>query len=392
MSYYKKIFSERPFLESLDLCRLDGPAYVIDMSALQRNLEILGTVQRRSGAKILLALKAFSAYATFPLIREYLPGCCVSSPYEARLAREEFGGEVHSFAPAYSQKDLEEQLKYSDHIIFNSLKQLSRYKPSVQQHLREVSVGLRVNPLHSETQCELYDPCAPGSRLGILASELSAEKLTGVDGLHFHTLCQENSDALQRTAEAFESQFGEYLPQMKWLNFGGGHHITQPDYDVDLLCEVIDYFKNKYEVEVYLEPGEAVAVNTGALVCSVLDIVENEVTTAILDISATCHMPDVLEMPYRPEVRGAGLSGEKLYTYRLGGLSCLAGDVVGDYSFDQQLKIGDKISLDDMSHYTMVKSSNFNGIAHPEIVLYHAAEDRLEIVNSFNYESYKARL
>jgi carboxynorspermidine decarboxylase len=392
MNYYEDIFKYRPYLASLDLSSVTFPAYIIDTEALQRNLEILQSVQDRSGAKILLALKAFAHFSTFDLIKKYLHGCCVSSPYEARLAREEFGGEVHSFAPAYTQVDMDEHLALSDHILFNSFSQYQKFSSQIKESSRQIEVGLRVNPLHSETEIELYNPCASGSRLGVLPSEFEGRDLSGVDGLHFHTLCQKGADALARTATAFEDHFGDYLKDLKWINFGGGHHLTQPDYDIDLLCQTISYFKNKYDVEVYLEPGEAVVVNTGSLLASVVDIVENDGAIAILDISATCHMPDVLEMPYRPEIRGAGQAGEKAYTYRLGGLTCLAGDVIGDYSFDFPLVPGSQILLDDMSHYTTVKTTFFNGIRHPAIMTYDSMNNKLQCIREFTYEDYRNKL
>ena len=362
---------------------------MIDMEALERNLQLLDEVQKRCGAKILLAIKAFANYSTFDLISKYLTGCCVSSPYEAKLAREKFGGEVHSFAPAYSAADIDQHLTYSDHIVFNSLSQLDRFRNEVKD---QCDIGLRVNPLHSETDIELYNPCAPGSRLGIHPEELSVAKLEGVHGLHFHTLCQKNSDSLERTAAAFEKYFGDYLKNLKWLNFGGGHYITQPDYDIDLLCQTVSYFSDKYDVEVYLEPGEAVVANTSSLVCNVLEILPGEVKTAILDISVTCHMPDVLEMPYRPEIRHAGCSGDKKYQYRLGGLSCLAGDQIENYSFDRELMRGDKLMFDDMAHYTTVKTTMFNGISHPAIMLYYPDQDRLQTVREFSFSDYVNRL
>ncbi|MCM8533245.1 MAG: carboxynorspermidine decarboxylase [Lentisphaeraceae bacterium] len=392
MNYYTDVYRHRPYLDGFDFNRLDHSSYIIDLGALKRNIEILDSVQQRTGAKILLALKGFANYSTFPMINKYLKGCCASSPHEARLAREEFGGEVHSFAPAYSQKDMDEQLQLSDHIVFNSFAQFKCYKDQVISTTRDIEIGLRVNPLHSETEVDLYNPCAPGSRLGILPELFEGEDLSGVDGLHFHTLCQKGAAPLARTAAAFEDHFGKYLHQLKWINFGGGHHITQPDYDLDLLCETISHFKKKYDLDVYLEPGEAVGINTGSLVCEVVEIVEHEQKIAILDISATCHMPDVLEMPYRPEVRGAEEAGKKRFTYKLGGLSCLAGDVIGDYSFDQELAIGDKVVFDDMAHYTMVKTSFFNGISHPSIVLYNPADDSLKTVREFGYEHYKSKL
>ena len=308
------------------------------------------------------------------------------------MAREEFGREVHSYAPAYTETDIKEHVELCDHVIFNSFNQLNRFKDQIKSSDRHIEIGLRVNPLHSETEVELYNPSAAGSRLGILPNHFKGQDLSDVEGLHFHTLCQKGAAPLARTAKAFEEHFGQYLDQMKWVNFGGGHHITQPDYDLDLLCETVIYFREKYNLEVYLEPGEAIAVNTGALVAEVVEVVVNEIQIAILDISATCHMPDVLEMPYRPEVRGAAEPYVKKYTYRLGGLSCLAGDVIGDYSFDEPLSPGKKIILDDMSHYTTVKTSFFNGMKHPSIILYEPARDELETVRTFNFENYKGKL
>ena len=392
MDYYEDIFARRPYLDGFDLQRVPSASYVIDLKAVERNLEILDSVQKRTGAKILLALKGVANFSLFPLISKYLQGCCASSPHEARLAREEFGKEVHSYAPAYTDEDICQHLELSDHIVFNSIPQWKKFKDRIASSDRKIEVGLRVNPGHSETEVDLYNPCAAGSRLGITHDKFSGEDISGVDGLHFHTLCQKGSDALYRTAMAFEEKFGEYLGSLKWINFGGGHHITQADYDIDLLCKTIDHFKNKYNLDVYLEPGEAIGINTGSLICSVVEIVENESEIAILDISATCHMPDVLEMPYRPEIRGAGEAGVKKYTYKLGGLSCLAGDVVGDYSFDQPLKPGDRIIFDDMTHYTMVKTTFFNGIKHPSIVLYDPAKDEVVVVRTFGYEDYRNKL
>ncbi len=286
-------------------------------------------MQQRTGCHILLALKGFAMFRVFPLIRRYLKGVCASSPHEARLGREEFGGEVHGHAPAYSEADLRELLTLCDHLVFNSFSQWQRFQPLISTCPAPPRFGLRVNPMHSETAVALYDPCAPGSRLGIRREQFSGKSLTGITGLHFHTLCEKGADALARTAAAFEEQFQDILPAMQWLNLGGGHHITKPDYDLDLLCEVIDHFSKKYDLTIYLEPGEAIAIHTGALITTVLDIVENDGPIAILDTSVTCHMPDVLEMPYRPDIRGAGEPGELAHTYRLGGVSCLAGDVLG---------------------------------------------------------------
>lgn len=369
-----------------------SPAYVVDLGRLRHNLAILDDVQQRSGAKILLALKAFSMWSVFPLVRQTLQGVCASSPWEARLGREEFGREVHSFAAAFKESDVAELLKISNHLVFNSFGQLERFRPLWEKEQGRVSVGLRVNPEHSEGHTEMYDPCAFNSRLGIHRREFDGRSLNGVEGLHFHTLCEQLFEPLERTAKVFEEKFGGFLPGMKWLNFGGGHHITRDGYDIDELVELVKYFKEKYDLEVYLEPGEAVAIGTGILVAEVLDIVNNGMDIAILDVSATCHMPDILEMPYRPGIKGGFNPGEKPYTYRLGGASCLAGDVIGDWSFEQPLHPGDRLAFEDMSHYTMVKTTTFNGIQHPHICTYEPDTGELKTVRSFGYEDFKQRL
>lgn len=369
-----------------------SPAYVVDLGRLRHNLAILDEVQQRSGAKILLALKAFSMWSVFPLINRTLQGVCASSPWEARLGREEFGREVHSFAAAFKESDVAELLRISNHLVFNSFGQLERFRPLWEKEKGRVSVGLRVNPEHSEGHTEIYDPCAPNSRLGIPRREFDGRSLNGVEGLHFHTLCEQLFEPLERTAKVFEEKFGGFLPGMKWLNFGGGHHITRDGYDIDGLVELVKYFKGKYDLEVYLEPGEAVAIGTGILVAEVLDIVNNGMDIAILDVSATCHMPDILEMPYRPDIKGGFNPGEKPYTYRLGGASCLAGDVIGDWSFEQPLHPGDRLAFEDMSHYTMVKTTTFNGIQHPHICTYEPETEELKTVRSFGYEDFKQRL
>ena len=369
-----------------------SPAYVVDLGRLRHNLAILDNVQQRSGARILLALKAFSMWSVFPLVRQTLQGVCASSPWEARLGREEFGRDVHSFAAAFKESDVVELLRISNHLIFNSFGQLERFRPLWEKEQGRVSIGLRVNPEHSEGHTEIYDPCAANSRLGIPRREFKGRSLNGVEGLHFHTLCEQLFEPLERTAKAFEEKFGEFLPGMKWLNFGGGHHITRDGYDVDGLVELIRYFKDKYGVEVYLEPGEAVAIGTGILVGEVLDIVNNGMDIAILDVSATCHMPDILEMPYRPGIKDGFDPGEKCHTYRLGGASCLAGDVIGDWSFEQPLHPGDRLAFLDMSHYTMVKTTTFNGIQLPHICTYEPETGELKVVRSFGYEDFKQRL
>jgi carboxynorspermidine decarboxylase len=383
---------DRSYLVDFDPQRVPSPAYVVDQGALERNLRILDSVQQRTGCHILLALKGFAMFRVFPLIRRYLKGVCASSPHEARLGREEFRGEVHGHAPAYSEADLRQLLSLCDHIVFNSFSQWQRFQPLISACSTPPQFGLRVNPQHSETEVAIYDPCALGSRLGIRREQFDGQSLTGISGLHVHTLCEKGADALARTAAAFEEQFRDILPAMQWLNLGGGHHITKPDYDLDLLCEVVDHFRKKYNLTIYLEPGEAIAIHTGALITTVLDIVENDGPIAILDTSVTCHMPDVLEMPYRPDIRGAGGAGELAYTYRLGGVSCLAGDVLGLYSFAHPLQVGDRLIIEDMSHYTMVKTTTFNGVRLPAIVLYEPERDRVEVVREFGYEEYRRRL
>ncbi len=369
-----------------------SPAYVIDLGRLRHNLAVLAEVQQRSGAKILFALKAFSFWPVFPLIARTLKGVCASSPWEARLGREEFGGEVHSFSAAFKEADVKELLSISDHLVFNSFAQLERFRPLWQETKGRVSIGLRVNPQHSEGAVPLYDPCAPKSRLGIPRAEFDGRCLDGVDGLHFHTLCEQLFEPLARTAVVFEEKFGEFLPQMKWVNLGGGHHITREGYDIDGLTRLIHHFQDRYGVDVYLEPGEAVVIGTGLLVGEVLDLVHNEVDNAILDVSATCHMPDVLEMPYRPEIYGAGAPREKPFTYRLGGPSCLAGDVVGDWSFDRPLRVGSRLAFEDMAHYTTVKTTTFNGIQHPHLCTYEPTTGKLTVVRRFDYSDFRNRL
>jgi carboxyaminopropylagmatine decarboxylase len=369
-----------------------SPAYVVDLGRMRHNLAILDGVQQRSGAKILMALKAFSMWSVFPLIRETLQGVCASSPWEARLGREEFGGEVHSFSAAFRESDVVELLEISDHLVFNSFNQLERFRPLWERYAGKVSIGLRVNPEHSEGHTAIYDPCAPKSRLGIPRREFEGKSLAGVEGLHFHTLCEQLFEPLERTAAAFEEKFGQFLPRMKWLNLGGGHHITREGYDIDALVELVKYFRGKYGVEVYLEPGEAIAIGTGVLVGEVLDVVNNGMEIAILDVSATCHMPDILEMPYRPGITGGYDPGEKPYTCRLAGPSCLAGDVIGDWSFEQPLKPGDRLAFEDMSHYTMVKTTTFNGIQHPAICTWEPDTGELKVVRRFGYEDFRSRL
>ena len=367
-----------------------SPAYVVDLGRLRHNLAILDHVQQKSGARILMAMKAFSMWGVFPLISQTLKGVCASSPWEARLGREEFGGEVHSFAAAFKERDVVELLAVSDHLVFNSFNQLERFRPLWEKS--GVSIGLRVNPEHSEGAVPIYDPCAPKSRLGIPVAEFASRSLAGVDGLHFHTLCEQLFEPLERTARAFEDKFGSYLHGMKWLNLGGGHHITREGYDIDALIELVRYFREKYALEVYLEPGEAIAIGTGVLVGEVLDIVHNQVDIAILDLSATCHMPDILEMPYRPVITGGYDAGVKGHDYRLAGPSCLAGDVIGDWSFEQPLKPGDRLCFEDMAHYTMVKTTTFNGIQHPAICTFEPENGELKVLRQFGYPDFKSKL
>lgn len=378
-------------MKAIDWNKVPSPSYIVDERLLTRNLEILKSVQDRTGCDILLALKGFSMFSTFPMVRNYLKGITSSSLFEARLGYEEFGKEVHAYAPAYAEYEIDEYLKYVDHIVFNSFDQLKKYKEKVQRLDKHVSIGLRVNPGYSEVETELYDPCALNSRLGIPFEHFRPDELDGVEGIHFHAMCEQGSDVLERILPHFEEKYGPYLHQMKWVNFGGGHHITREDYDVDKLVNLINYMKEKYDVQIILEPGEAIALNTGYLVTTVLDIVQNGMDIAILDTSATCHMPDVLEMPYRPVIIGASTPNDKPYTYRLGGMTCLAGDVIGDYSFDEPLKAGDKIVFTDMAHYTMVKNHMFNGVNLPSICLYNEDEG-VKVVRTFQYEDYRNRL
>ena len=374
-------------MERMD--RLPTPCYLVDEGLIRRNLEILAGVKERTGCKILLAQKAFSMYALYPLIGKYLDGATASGLFEARLGREEMGKENHIFSPAYREDEFDEITGLCDHIIFNSFAQLEKFGSQALAAGREI--GLRINPACSTQDHAIYDPCSPGSRLGVTAENFRPELLQGVSGLHFHTLCEQDADALAQTLEAVETRFGEYLPQMKWLNFGGGHHITRADYDIDLLCSLISRIQEKYGVQVYLEPGEAVALNAGFLITTVLDTVHNGMDIAILDTSAACHMPDVLEMPYRPPLLDSGKAGERPYTYRLTGPTCLAGDVIGDYSFDAPLAPGDRLIFGDMAIYTMVKNNTFNGMNLPAIILRHE-DGSDQILRTFGYEDFKCRL
>lgn len=377
---------------NIDISKVPSPCYLVDERLLIKNLERLKEVQDKTGCHILLALKGFSMYSTFPLISKYLKGITASSLFEARLGYEEMGKEVHIYSPAYIEQEFDEIMNYCDHIVFNSFNQWNKYKSKVKNHpSKSIECGIRINPEYSEIKTDIYNPCASYSRLGVTLSQFEKEHIDGLDGLHFHTMCEQNSDTLERTLKVVEEKFGQFLGKMKWINFGGGHHITRQDYDVDKLINSILYIRDKYQVDVYLEPGEAIALNTGYLVATVLDIVDNEMKIAVLDTSAACHMPDVLEMPYRPYIIGSGKPGEYDYTYRLGGPTCLAGDIIGDYSFKQPLKSGDKLVFCDMAHYTMVKNNTFNGVNLPAIVLYTVSE-QLKVIKQFTYEDYKSRL
>jgi carboxynorspermidine decarboxylase len=371
---------------AIDVSTIETPCFITDLGALEKNLQLLKSVQQRAGCTILLALKGYAQWSTFPLVRTYLAGATSSSVAEARLAREELGGEVHAYAPAYSDSEMRELVTLADHVVVNSPAQWQRHRATLER--AQISTGLRVNHEHQEAETALYDPAGACSRLGTTRANL--KHVDGLDGLHFHSLCQNNSDALERAVAAFEHKFGEFIPRVKWVNFGGGHHITRPDYDVDRLIRVVTEFRNKWNVKVYLEPGEAVALGAGVLVAQVMDTFVNGMPIAILDTSATAHMPDVLEMPYRPIIIDAGEPGAKAHTYRLGGMTCLAGDVIGDYSFDRPLEIGDKLVFLDMAHYTMVKTSTFNGVRLPSIATH--ADGKITVHKRFGYRDYRDRL
>ena len=390
-------------LPLLDPARVPSPCFVLDEARLLANAAILNSVQERTHARILLALKGYAAWATFPLLSRDaarggqgpLHGTCASSVDEARLGREEFGGEVHAFAAGWSDADMEELLPLADHIVFNSLAQWEHFRPRIAAYCRQsgrhIECGLRVNPEHSEGAVAIYNPCSPGSRLGIRPRHMPDRLPDGISGLHFHTLCEQGADALERTLQAVERHFGPQLAQCRWINFGGGHHITRADYDVDLLCRCIEHMERTYGAQIYLEPGEAVALDAGWMTATVLDVVEADMPIAILDTSAACHMPDVLEMPYRPPLFGAGLPGEKACTCRLAARTCLAGDVIGEYSFDACPQVGDRLVFGDMAIYSMVKNNTFNGMPLPDIAL-RRADGRCEVVRCFGYQDFKTRL
>jgi carboxynorspermidine decarboxylase len=368
--------------------QIQTPCYVCEETLLEENLKRLDYVRQKSGAKILLALKGFALQDVFYLVKKYLDGCTASGLYEAKLAYEAFNKEIHTYSPAFKESDIDEIVNISDHVVFNSFSQWQKFKPKV---FEQVSCGVRVNPEVSSAPVALYDPCAKFIRLGVTKKAFDEKLLDGLDGLHFHALCEQNVDALERVLEAFEMNFSKYIPQMKWVNFGGGHHITREDYDIERLIRTIKDFKKRYnDITVYLEPGEAVGWQSGALVASVLDIVENGMQIAILDTSAEAHMPDILSMPYRAEIRKALEPNVKKYTYRLAGNTCLSGDIIGDYSFDEELKIGDKLIFEDMIHYTIVKNTTFNGIKLPDLALL-KKDGSYEVLKRFSYEEYRRR-
>lgn len=366
------------------------PAYVLDERLLIKNLELLKDIQEETGAKILLALKGFSMFSQFDLIGNYLSGVTSSSLNEATLGRKHMNKEVHIYAPAYRPDEIVQIAKTCDCIVFNSAEQIRRFRTIAKKANEKLEFGLRLNPEYSEVEIDIYNPCAINSRLGAKCDTFTKEDLKGIDGLHFHTMCEQNSDTLERTVEVIESKFGAYLYQMKWINLGGGHHITRKGYDVKKLTNIIKYLIKKYDIDVYLEPGEAIALNCGYLVTSVLDIVDNNMKTAIVDTSAACHMPDVIEMPYKPSILGASSTDSEEFKYRIGGVTCLAGDIVGDYYFNTPVLVGDKLIFKDMAHYTMVKNNTFNGINLPAIAMIN--DDGIKIIKEFGFRDYESRL
>lgn len=374
-----------------DPTTVPSPSYVVSLDLLEENARTLASIRERTGAKVLLACKSFAMFSTFPMLRRYLDGVCTSGLHESLLAHEEFGKEVHTYSPAYTESDLAQIIPITRHLAFNSLGQWQRFRHLVKG--TDVTCGLRINPEVSQASVALYDPCGKGSRLGIRAADLDGADLDGITGFTFHALCEQDSYALEKVLDGVEARFGKWLPELKWINFGGGHFITNPGYDIDHLCSLIERIRDRYSLQVYIEPGSSVALNTGVLVATVLDIVENDGHIAILDTSATTHMPDTLEMPYEPRVTGAK-AGEHAggHVYRLGGPSCLSGDFIGThYTFPQPLEIGQRIVFEDMAHYTMVKNNTFNGIPLPAIVT-HSQADGIRIVREFGYADYKMRL
>ena len=378
-----------------DFKDLQTPCYVVSEARLEQNLKILESVQKITGCKILMALKSFSMFSAFPVIKNYLAGSEASSVNEARLGAEEFGGEMHTFSPSYTEDNIHDYIKYSDHLVFNSFSQWNRFKDTIRKSDKHVSCGIRVNPEHCETETPMYDPCGPQSHFGVTLANFEPQSLGGIEGLHFHNLCELNADSLARTLVVFEEKFGEYLSGMKWVNFGGGHHITRKNYDLELLCNTIKDFKRRYpHLDVYLEPGEAIALNAGVLISSVVDLTNNDIDIAVIDASATTHMPDVLEMPYLPTILGATplhIERGRGEVYKLVGPTCLTGDVIGNYSFPGKLHIGQKLVFMNMAIYTMVKNTTFNGVNLPDIAIMDK-DGKIRIVRQFGYEDFKGRL
>lgn len=369
-----------------------SPSYILDKKRLRENLELIAHVQKEAGVEIILALKGFSMWTVFPFVKKYLSGATASSLNEARLIYEEMGVKAHTYAVAYMPSEFSEIMKYSKHMVFNSVGQWERFRPQVEAHAEKISCGIRVNPEYSEVETELYNPAAPGSRLGEVETAFENGLPEGIEGLHFHTLCESSSHDLEKTLEVFENKFGHLLPHVKWVNMGGGHLMTRKDYDTKHLIQLLKAFKKKWNVEVILEPGSAIAWQTGDLVSTVLDIHESRgVKTAIMDISFTCHMPDTLEMPYRPKITGATEPVDVKPTYRVGGVSCLSGDYMSEYSFEKELKTGDRLVFEDMLHYTTVKTTMFNGVRHPDMCILHES-GMLKVVKRFKYEDYKERM
>jgi carboxynorspermidine decarboxylase len=377
----------------MDMDKIPSPCYVIEERLLRENLSLIKRVKEAAGVNIILAFKAFAVWKAFPVVREYISFSTASSAYEARLAYEEMGNLAHTYSPAYTEADFPSIMAHSSHITFNSLSQFERFYPLVKASGRTVSCGLRVNPEYSEVETALYNPCAPGSRMGVTASQLGDILPAGLEGLHFHTLCESSSCDLEKTLEEVERRFNRFFPAIKWLNMGGGHLMTRKGYDTEHLIRLLRSFKAKYpHLEIILEPGSAFAWQTGFLLTTVVDIVENQgIQTAIIDASFTCHMPDCLEMPYKPVIRHATDPVEGKPTYRIGGNSCLSGDFMGDWSFDKPLKAGDKLIFEDMIHYTLVKTTMFNGISHPSIALW-SCKGELVMYRTFTYEDYKGRM
>ena len=394
MKNTENIFIE-PWIETegwdkVDFSKIETPSYVVSLEKLENNLKILKGVEEKTGAHILMALKGFSMFSTFPLIKKYLSGSEASSVNEAKLGCEEFGKETHVFSPSYTEENIKEYIKYADHLVFNSFSQWNKFKSKC---IGKVSCGLRVNLEHSEVPTSMYDPSSEKSHFGVTVANFEKENITGLEGLHFHNLCELGADALERSLKVFEEKFGEFLSQMKWVNFGGGHHITRKDYDLELLYKILKDFKKRYpHLAVYLEPGEAVALNAGVLIGEVVDIFKNGINIAVLDVSATTHMPDVLEMPYLPSILDATEAKEgREHNYRLVGPSCLTGDVIGEYSFNEPLKIGQKIVFLNMAIYTMVKNNTFNGVNLPNITTIDKNE-KIKIIKKFGYKDFKNRL